>query len=143
MSYKYLPQKCIPASPYKTDEFVYRVIPDSIPTPDGFMPTFVDKAKRNKTANLEMLFEISSKEKECGEFSLSVYLDMDIMIRKIYGTALSKIRPFIAKGTISEEKGVAEKPNTDKHIDYYLSDYEENNPYDDFCVIGKIEDFVK
>ena len=143
MLFKHVPTKCIPVSPFKTVDFVYRAVPGPSISPDSFLPSFVDKSRRNKTENLEMLFQTVKDEKECEDFSCSVYLDLNIMLSNIYGSVIAKKRPFLAQGILNDSKGIADQPDSDLHINYYLEDYENKNPYDDFIIIGLLEDHLK
>jgi hypothetical protein len=143
MSFKNVPTRCIPLTPYKTNDFVYRAVYGPIIEPKSFLPSFVDLSKRNKTENLEMLFQAVKDEKDCDDFSCSVYLDLDIMLAKLYGSVISKKRPYLAKGLLNDNKGIADKPDSDLHISYYLEDYEDKNPFDDFEIIGLLEDYLK
>lgn len=144
MSFKYVPKKCIPVSPFETDKCVYRAVSGPDIKSDDFLPTFVSQTKRrHKTQNLEMLFNVAKDKNECGNFSCSIFLDVDLMLENIYGSVLSKKNPFLAKGILNSDKGIADFPSSSSHINYYLKDYDNNNPCSDFEIIGELEDFIK
>lgn len=67
------------------------------------------------------------------QLSVSIFVGENEFKNKIKG--LKKFRTgfiAIASGKTCEDKGIAEKPDETGHINYFLYDYENNNPYCDF-----------
>lgn len=69
-------------------------------------------------------------------YSVSVFTDLDSLKKKVesFPALDGKIGAY-AKGFTTIKRGISFKENSDHHVNYFLYDYENNSPKDDFQII--------
>lgn len=134
--FNYIPENLRPDETLHTDHKIcFRAIQGNIITKEDFFPTFLEKRKRkamNKVDSVKACFER-------GDYSVSLFDTID-GIKKIYNAypLFRKNHNWIAKGFTSRKRGISYTANKNGHIDYFLYDYNDNNPYQDFELIQEI-----
>ena len=94
---------------------------------EDFLPWNVEYANQNKT------FKRQFKKPEYG---LSVFTNLDSLkdtVERI--PALAERTNAYAKGFTTIKRGISLKEDKKHHVEYYLYDYENNSPKDDFEII--------
>lgn len=89
-----------------------------------FLPSHIQYERQRKT--FKNLFNSSS------DYSCSLFTELDTL--KISVSQIRRLRGY-AQGFTDIKRGVSCKENRDHHVDYFLYDYENNSPCDDFKVI--------
>lgn len=98
-------------------------------TKEDFIPTFLDAKQRRKAA-----FDPTA----LSSYSISLFIDYETY--KIYCSTNRSFREkhkAVARGFTSEKRGIScvLNPSNSKHIDYFLFDFEQNGPLEDFEVL--------
>lgn len=136
----------IEEQPQSNFEVTFRLLyHKGLPEASDFLPTFVDEKQR----------EIREKRKNCGtmanivvshhkkpnvkDYGVSLSLSLDDAKKKFWKNAASKKDyPAIAQGPTNPSKGYSVKDN-ETHVSYYLYDYVDNNPFEEFCTIEEAD----
>lgn len=126
--FKHMPEDLWPDESLhcKYDE-VYRATKSSdVLRISDFLPWNVEHANQKKT------FQNCFRKPEYG---LSLFTDLD-SLRNVVDKfpALSANTKAYAKGFTSIDRGVSTKEDKRHHVEYYLYDYENNSPKDDFVI---------
>ena len=123
--FKDIPKECRPDLAIN-DEFqeVFRGTSNiSVLDKTDFLPTFVEY--RNQKKLWKNQFNNSSY------YSVSLFTSLDKLKEK---TKMIKRIKSYSKGFTTIKRGISIL-NSDSHIDYFLYDYDNNNPYLDFVII--------
>lgn len=113
-------------------EPIIRAVKSREMIPQNFIPTYIERNPVGKSF-------VCGQDENASYFSLSVFTD-----KKSCESALSKypksFRKFIgyAIGRTNIEKGIALEP-AKNHIDYFLYDYANNSPAEDFEYLEDIK----
>lgn len=91
------------------------------------MPSLFDQNQRN-----------AKDQNNINHYSCSLFIEKSIE-NKIQLPYYKNTFKFLAVGNTSSDRGISPLPNNRGHIDYFLYDYQKNNPYVDF----KIEKEIK
>ena len=96
-----------------------------------FLPWSVEHANQKKT------FRTCFSK---GEYGLSLFTDLDSLKDTVNKyPALKASTNAFAKGFTSISRGVSLKEDKRHHVEYYLYDYENNSPKDDFVIYEVIK----
>lgn len=104
---------------------VYRAVKsESELTIDDFLPWNIEYANQEKTFKGQFAKP---------NYGMSVFTDMKSLLSKIHNIpSLRKKTKSIAIGRTSIEKGISTRENQEHHVEYYLYDYINNSPKEDF-----------
>lgn len=92
-----------------------------------FLPWNVEYEKQRTT------FRNTFKQPEYG---MSVFTDLNDLKRTVCRfPALNKSTKAFARGFTTIKRGVSLRENQNHHVEYYLYDYENNSPKDDFTIV--------
>ncbi|MFW5795057.1 MAG: hypothetical protein ACOCV1_06195 [Bacillota bacterium] len=142
-----IPASCIPNESHNPQTVYRATISENVLCIDDFLPSIIDKELRGirkAGPNLEKLKKsIGSSKIDCGKYSCSVYDDFNEMITDLIKKNVLKHKNTISRGVINNSKGIASQPSKSHHMNYYIYNYIENNPYVDFEIIKKVEDYLK
>lgn len=119
-----------------TQRYVYRAIEHSeeINSSD-FVPTFISELNSDNFVP-KFLFTPALTFGKC---SMSVFTDLEKLknvVNSSKNVLMQRITGY-AFGSTNSEKGVWTAPNSKSHIDYFLFDWENNNPSGDFEICEK------
>ncbi|WP_300792680.1 hypothetical protein [uncultured Bacteroides sp.] len=134
--FSYIPEDLRPDETLHTDHAqCFRAIKDQTITKEDFFPTFHEKRMQkamNKVESVKVCFKQS-------DYSVSLFNTID-KIKKIYDVSpiFRKKYNWVAKGFTSRSRGISYAASKNGHIDYFLYDFEGNNPYQDFELIQEI-----
>ena len=99
-------------------------------TVDDFLPSNINNMHQLKTFKRQV---------NPGDYSLSVFTDLDSLKRILsYCPALLEKTKALAKGFTTISRGISYQENSEHHVDYFLYDYENNSPKDDFAIVEVI-----
>lgn len=138
-----IPKHCFPKKNYNVKS-VYRLVTNNeLLSIRDFLPSIIEweLRKRSRGSNLKKLQEIVQQNK-CGDYSCSVFEDVDKMIVESVSNNVIRYKNVIVKGDIDFGKGMTTSPSETTHINYYLYDYVDNNPYLDFKIMTNVEDYL-
>lgn len=107
---------------------VYRAVKHtSVLAVDDFLPWNVEYVNQKRTYKNQF---------EQGHYGMSLFTDMDSLLRILNKCpALNEKTNAFAKGFTTIRRGVSLKANKNHHVEYFLYDYENNSPKDDFQII--------
>ena len=127
--FKYMPREIWPVESQHVEyEVVYRGVHNSEDLEiEDFLPWNVEHKNQKKT--FKNLFEQP-------EYGMSTYTDLDTLksIVEKY-PKLNKATKAYAKGFTSIRRGISLEENKQHHVEYFLYDYENNSPKDDFVIV--------
>lgn len=109
-------------------EEVYRATKSKdVLTVDDFLPWNIEYSNQKKT------FKNLFKQPEYG---MSVFTEYSALMSVLSRyPSLDRKTQSISKGRTSIIRGISTRENTNKHVDYFLYDYLNNSPKDDFEMI--------
>lgn len=92
-----------------------------------FLPWNIEYANQKKT------FKNQFKQPQYG---MSVFTDLDSLKKIVekYPAMNDSINAY-AKGLTSIKRGISFKEDSKHHVEYFLYDYENNSPKDDFIIV--------
>ena len=94
---------------------------------EDFLPWNVEYANQRKT------FKNQFKQPEYG---MSVFTDLDSLKKTVARfPGLDEKTKAFAKGFTTIKRGISLKESDQHHVDYFLYDYENNSPKDDFRIV--------
>lgn len=131
--FEYIPDDLLPEEDKHVDyKDVFRAIRNADVTESDFLPSIVENP------NFAKQFE---KRTNLASYSVSL-LKTETQLKKIYNASASFRKKYnaIAKGFTSKERGYSYKADKNGHINYFLFDYEDNNPYSDFEFYKEMKD---
>lgn len=131
--FEYIPDDLLPEEDKHVDyKDVFRAIRNADVTKDDFLPSIIENPYLAKK------FE---KRTKLENYSVSLW-KTETQLKRIYNSNASFKKKYnaIAKGFTSKERGYSYKAGKDGHINYYLFDYEDNNPYSDFEFYKEMKD---
>ncbi len=107
---------------------VYRATKNTVDLQiEDFLPWNVEYANQKKTFK---------KQFSQPNYGLSVFTDLDSLKKTVaIYPALNASTNAFAQGFTTIKRGISLKENNRHHVEYYLYDYENNSPKDDFKVI--------
>lgn len=115
------------------------------PLPTDFVPTFVDKKqqeireKRKQCGDVAATVVSQHKKLKVGDYSVSLFIDLEAAKNIMWkNDSYKKDYPAIAVGITDQSKGYAIL-DKEAHVSYFLFDYINNNPYDDFYTIEEAD----
>ena len=127
--FKYIPKEFWPSvEEHIQHETVYRGVKSTnILHVDDFLPWNIENSNQMKKFN--GLFKQPY-------FGTSVFTNLENLrsVVKNFPALGTKIKAY-AVGFTSIEKGISKKENLNNHVDYYLYDYINNSPKDDFNIL--------
>ena len=124
--FEYIPDEFKPTEDKHVEySEVYRALRGNEVTKEDFYPTFIERNSKKK----RKLFEPRNQS----DYSVSVFRTMEsIMLLFNSNWGFHKSHKAIAKGCTTKRRGYSYDADKNGHIDYFLYDYLENNPYEDF-----------
>ncbi len=94
---------------------------------EDFLPWNVEHANQRRTFQ---------KYFKPGDYGVSLFTDLDTLKQRVIAIpSLNKRTNAYAKGFTTIHRGISLEESADHHVDYFLYDYENNSPKDDFCII--------
>ena len=129
--FSYIPDNLKPEAekhvPYST---VFRALHHKTVEKEDFYPTIIEQRKNG-------LFRGHGSEKPESQSSYSVSLNISLdFIRALFKLqGFRKNHEGIAEGSTSVKRGYSYAANEKGHVDYFLFDYINNNPCDDFQLV--------
>lgn len=114
---------------------VYRAV-ENVTTLDytDFLPSIIEN--QDSSSNFDGV--INDKDQPLNKYSTSVFTDIDMLKKKIEQVPiLKKKKKAIAEGFTTNSRGVSTKKK-DGHVNYYLYDYMNNSPKDDFKICEEL-----
>lgn len=124
--FEYIPDEFKPTADKHVEySEVYRALHGYNVTKEDFYPTIIERNSKKKGK----LFE----PREQGDYSVSVFRTMKA-IKLLFDSSMGfrNSHKAIAKGCTTKRRGYSYEADKKGHIDYFLYDYLENNPYEDF-----------
>ena len=128
MEFKYMPKDKWPnENEHITYDVVYRATKHTVNlTYEDFIPSNIENENAMDTF----------KKFQKSDYSVSLFTDLEVLKSK---TSFSKKYNSYSKGFTSNKRGISTRESESKHVNYYLYDYIENSPCDDFSVIEVID----
>lgn len=94
---------------------------------EDFLPWNIEHTNQKK------MFKTLFKQPEYG---MSIYTNLDSLKQVVEKfPKLNNTTNAYAKGFTSIKRGISCKENSQHHVEYFLFDYEENSPKDDFKIV--------
>ena len=124
--FQYIPVELWPKESEHIDyDPVFRAVKSTeLLTVNDFLPWNIEHRNQKKT------FKTLFKQPEYG---MSVFTELDSLMKKIDEIpSLKKHTKSVAKGRTSKARGISPKENQEHHVEYFLYDYINNSPKDDF-----------
>lgn len=127
--FKHIPKKIWPVESQHVEyKVVYRGTHNSEELKiEDFLPWNVEHRNQKKT--FKKLFKQP-------EYGMSTYTDLDTLksvVEKF--PKLDNVTKAYAKGFTSIKRGISLEENKQHHVEYFLYDYENNSPKDDFVIV--------
>lgn len=127
--FKHMPEEYWPdKSKHIEYSVVYRAVKsiDKLGVND-FLPWNIEHKNQRKT------FKKTFKQPEYG---LSVFTDLDSLKSTVESVVtLNESTKAYAKGFTTIKRGISLKENKKHHVEYFLYDYENNSPKEDFTIV--------
>lgn len=113
---------------------VFRALRHKTVEKEDFYPTFIEQGNRNKNK----LFRDSEKPESQSDYSVSLNTSLASLCALFKLSGFRKNHEGVAKGFTSDKRGYSYAADKKGHVDYFLFDYINNNPCDDFQLVEEV-----
>lgn len=130
--FSYIPDRLKPEKEkHIPHSVVFRALRHKTVEKEDFYPTFIEQGIRNKNK----LFRDSEKPESQSDYSVSLNTSLASLCALFKLSGFRKNHEGVAKGFTSDKRGYSYAADKKGHVDYFLFDYINNNPCDDFQLV--------
>lgn len=135
--FSYIPDRLKPdKEKHVSHPVVFRALRHKTVEKEDFYPTCIEQEQRNR--NMNNLFRDSEELESQSNYSVSLNTSLKSLCALFKLSGFRRNHEGVAKGFTSDKRGYSYAADKKGHVDYFLFDYINNNPCDDFQLVEEV-----